>query len=151
MNCRSFVLLVVAWVAVGANGADFTIAAQIRTVGLGGEFNFSTIQGAINAASDGDTIVVSPDIYTGSIDFLTKNIHLESTNPADAGVREATILAPPTRIDASTNGSLQGFRINGQIAFGYNNYPDVRSFSPHISNNHRRGRPLLHYRMASAR
>ncbi len=31
---------------------------------------------------------------------------------------------------------MQGFRINGQIDFGYNNYPDVRSFSPHISNNH---------------
>jgi serine protease len=112
------------------------MAAQVRTVGQGGGFNFSTIQSAINAASDGDTIMVSPGTYTGSIDFLTKNIHLVSTNPADASVREATILAPPMRIDASTNGSLQGFRINGQIAFGYNEFPDVRSFSPLISNNH---------------
>ena len=109
---------------------------QTRSVGQGSGFDFSTIQSAIDAANSGDTIVVSPGTYTGPINFLTKDINLTSTNPTSESIREATILVPTNPIDASSNGSLAGFRINGQINFGYNNYPDVRSFSPHISNNH---------------
>src|SRR2546423_454767 len=114
MNYKTFVLLITFGIVLGALGATVSVAAQPRSVGQGSGFDFNTIQAAINASNDGDSIVVSPGTYAGSINFLTKNIHLMSTNPSNASVREATILAPPDPIDASSNGSLQGFRINGQ-------------------------------------
>ena len=51
---------------------------------------YSTIQGAIDAASDGDTILVSPGIYDEALELRTPNITVEST----AG-RDVTILDVP--------------------------------------------------------
>lgn len=42
---------------------------------------YATIQEAINAASHGDEIIVSPGNYIESIHFLSKNIFLRSTDP----------------------------------------------------------------------
>src|SRR5215471_4866234 len=39
-----------------------------------------TIQAAINAASNGDTVLVSPGTYTENINFLGKAITVESSN-----------------------------------------------------------------------
>jgi hypothetical protein len=138
MHCRSGFSLVVYAILIASHFCVFPSIcnAMIRTVGPGAGFDFNNIQAAINSANNGDEIVISPGIYTGSINFLTKDIHLTSIDPSDANIRETTILAPPNPIDASTNGSLKGFRINGGITFGYNNFPDVRSYSPLIKNNH---------------
>lgn len=51
-----------------------------------------SIQAAIDAAQDGDTIVVPPGTYHENIDFRGKNITLQSEDPSDWGVVEATIL-----------------------------------------------------------
>lgn len=53
----------------------------------------ATIQGAIEAASNGDEVVVAPGVYSdGLVDFLGKAITLRSTVPTDQAVVEATIL-----------------------------------------------------------
>lgn len=51
-----------------------------------------TIQAAINAALDGDEVVVSPGTYDASIDFLGKAITVRSTAPEDSAVVVATML-----------------------------------------------------------
>jgi len=51
-----------------------------------------TIQAAINAALDGDEVVVSPGTYDESIDFLGKAITVRSTAPEDPAVVVATML-----------------------------------------------------------
>ncbi|MHC4943324.1 MAG: right-handed parallel beta-helix repeat-containing protein [Planctomycetota bacterium] len=48
--------------------------------------DYSTIQGAIDAASNGDTIIVEPGTYVESIDFLGKAVTLMSEQGADVTV-----------------------------------------------------------------
>lgn len=130
-------LAAIAALSVAGSGLEVAAAPNSHFVGMGSGFDFTSIQAAIDASTSGDTIIVSPGVYPGTIDFLEKDIFLRSTAPTDAAIREATILQPPTAINASTNGSLEGFRINGGIRFGNNSFPTIgASFSPQISNNH---------------
>ena len=98
--------------------------AQPRTIRV--PVDFSAIQVAIDAAEDGDEIVVSPSIYYENINFGGKNIVLRSTDPTNPNVVAKTI------IDGNQNGSvvifsggetadcvLSGFTVkNGNNTFG---------------------------------
>ena len=98
------------------------IYSETITVGQSGGTSFTLIQEAIDAANDGDEIVVSPGTYFENIYFLGKNIILTSTDPTSRTVVESTV------IDANSSGSvvtfagtegttcaLQGFKItNGR-------------------------------------
>ena len=86
----------------------------------------STIQGAITAAADGDTIVVSSGTYIENINMSNKAVTLESTAPTDPAVVAATI------IDGGGSGTvitcdsgegagtvIEGFTItNGNATYG---------------------------------
>lgn len=65
---------------------------------------YSTIQEAINAAEDGDIIVVDMGVYRENIDFMGKNITLTSVDPDDPGTVEGTI------IDGRGSGTVVSFR-----------------------------------------
>jgi len=54
--------------------------------------DYPTIQVAINAAADGDTIIVSPGRYIENIDFLGKAITVRSIDPLDQQIVESTII-----------------------------------------------------------
>ena len=54
-------------------------------------FVFS-IQAAIDLAQDGDTIVVPQGTYYENIDFMGKNVKLQSSNPQDLQVVNSTII-----------------------------------------------------------
>ena len=49
-------------------------------VDQGGSGDFLTIQEAINAASDGDLILVRPGTYVEEIDYTAKMLRIESTD-----------------------------------------------------------------------
>jgi len=108
--------------------------------------NFSSIQAAIDAASDGDTIVVLSGSYSENINFLGKAITVQSTDPSDPTVVDATIIEG-TNIDRSivtfsrgeTGASmLAGFTIRRKSPYepysGGGIY--VREADPTIRNNH---------------
>ncbi len=65
---------------------------------------YDTIQEAIDAAEDGDEIVVDTGVYRENIDFKGKNITLRSIDPDDPEVVERTI------IDGSDSGTVVSFR-----------------------------------------
>ena len=65
--------------------------------------DFPTIQQAIDEATDGDEIVVSPGTYVENIFFKGKNIVLRSTDPSSNTIRETTI------IDGNLVGSVVTF------------------------------------------
>jgi hypothetical protein len=53
---------------------------------------FKTIQEAINAASDADTVTIAPGIYIENVKFNGKNIVLRSTGPDDPAIVASTII-----------------------------------------------------------
>ena len=54
--------------------------------------DYSRIQDAVNAAQDGDTIIVLPGTYAETLAIRGKNITLQSRDPEDASVVQSTII-----------------------------------------------------------
>jgi hypothetical protein len=81
---------------------------------------FDSIQQAIDAAVDGDTIIVAPGYYLardswayGELKFKGKNIRLVSSAPTDFSVADQTVLCGVVIFDGDEdpNCLLQGFKI----------------------------------------
>ena len=74
-----------------------TALATTWTVDDDGKADFDNIQAAIDAASDGDEIVVMPGTYTSTqdghvVNMLGKAVTLRSSDPSDPDVVAATII-----------------------------------------------------------
>jgi len=97
-----FVIIGIAAVAVigVAISAIFALGSGDVTV----PDKYPTIQEAIDAAEDGDEIVVDVGVYRENIDFRGKNITLRSTDPDDPAVVDSTI------IDGGNAGAVVSFR-----------------------------------------
>lgn len=71
---------------------------DVLTVDCSGAGDHTTIQGAIDAASDGDVIIVLPNTctedghYLENINFLGKAITVRSLDPTDPAIVEATVI-----------------------------------------------------------
>jgi hypothetical protein len=84
--------------------------------------DFATVQGAIDAAEDGDTVIVAPGTYGESINPLGKAITIRSTDPADPAIVEQTILdGGSERVVTVISGErmntiIDGFTITGGSA-----------------------------------
>jgi parallel beta-helix repeat protein len=97
------------YVLIGIVVLAIIAAAVTAALTLGGSSvtvpdKYATIQEAIDAAVDGDVIVVAEGVYRENIDFKGKNIVLRSTDPDDPAVVSETI------IDGRGSGTVVSFR-----------------------------------------
>jgi hypothetical protein len=97
MACDSWKLSRVAWVLLILAGAS--CAARADTLKVGPTQTYKTIQSAIVAASDGDTVLVDAGTYPEAIDFLGKDITVQG---CDVTHPEKTII-DGTGNDATVN------------------------------------------------
>jgi parallel beta-helix repeat protein len=102
----------------------------------------TTIQGGINGAVDGDTVMVHPGTYyEHDIDFLGKAITVMSTDPADSAIVASTIVNADSlgsvfifQFGEDTTSILTGITVTGGYAVnGGGIY--CQSSSPTIANN----------------
>jgi len=107
--------------------SPFAAGAEIITVDAGGAGDHQTIQAGLDAASEGDTVLVAPGTYIGDgnreLDFGTKNVTLTSQSGALVTIIDAQ--ASGNRVlDLQSSGQdttcvVDGFTIrNGRIASG---------------------------------
>jgi len=89
---------IVATLAIGLGSAPLAGAATLHV-----PQTYSTIQSAIDAASNGDIVLVAPGTYVENLDFLGKAIHVKSTKGPDV-----------TIIDGSGGGASVVTFVNGE-------------------------------------
>jgi len=88
-------------------------SGRVLLVECNGAYGYATIQSAIDDAVDGDVVVVLPNDCTPegrwfeNINFLGKAIRVQSANPQDEAVVDATV------IDGDANGTVVTFK-NGE-------------------------------------
>ena len=100
--------------------------------------NYPTIQSAINAASNGDTVVVAPGTYVENINFNGKAIILTSSNGAAATIIDGNHNGTVVTFNHSETLStvLSGFTIrNGFQNGGFGAGITITSASPTITSN----------------
>ncbi len=101
-NKFKYIIIGFAAVVVVAAAISAIFALGNSAVTVPGKY--ATIQEAIDAAEDGDEIVVEVGLYRENIDFNGKNIILRSTDPDDPDIVSDTI------IDGGGSGTVVSFR-----------------------------------------
>lgn len=82
---RYVIVITVLGLVLGFGGHAWGVTHQVPA-------DFETIQTAINAATNGDTIVVAPGTYAENLSFQGQDITLTSQDPNDPNTVAATIL-----------------------------------------------------------
>jgi hypothetical protein len=94
---------------------------------------YGSIQCAIDYAGTGDTLVLEPGLYRERLDLAGKNIVLQSVDPTNPCVTEATVIrgdaeAPVIRC----SGSSAACRLRGLSVTGGRVGLELRDASPHV-------------------
>ncbi len=104
------------WIQVSMLGwilfsQTFTAAGTARAKEIHVPADYKTIQEAITASRNGDTVIVAPERYRQNIEFLGRAITVRSTNPTDPKIVSETI--------------IQGGELNSTINFWGNETPST--------------------------
>jgi len=101
---KTFKFVIIGLAAVAVIGVALSAIFALGSSDVTVPDKYATIQEAIDAAEDGDEIIVDIGVYRENIDFRGKNITLRSTDPDDPEVVDSTI------IDGRNAGAVVSFR-----------------------------------------
>src|SRR5690348_12827308 len=106
--------------AIGILGAIPVTAANVLNV----PGTYATIQTAINASTNGDTVVVAPGTYFENLDFKGKLITVQSAQGPSVTTIDGSNLAPVVNFSTNETAAavIQGFTLqhgNATAAFSY--------------------------------
>jgi len=105
--------------------------ARVWTVNCNGGADFTKIQDAIDASSNGDTILVKPGTYTQNLVFNGRAVTITSTNPDNQIIVASTKISVSSgesvRFDAGegNNSIITGFTITGGGINCYGSSPTI--------------------------
>ncbi len=111
----------------GAMPEAGTEPARARDADVPGRF--PTIQSAIDAAADGDTITVAPGRYEGAISFRGKDVVIRSTSGPAVTILAANLAKGPVVAfsgEETSGAVLQGFTVQGFFEGNGNQKPAVK-------------------------
>ncbi len=98
--------------------------------------NYPTIQSALNAANDGDTIKVAAGTYTGNIHYDNNYTTTRKTNiRLEGGGKENTIISGSVALFAFEALTIDGFKITGSLTLGNPHTPPGVVLISTITNN----------------
>ncbi len=124
---------------------NHTIQATFEGLGQGAYntdtgIDYDTIQKAIDAAGDGETIIVYSGIYEEKIKFNNKNITVRSTDPSDPTIVASTVIdgggsGTVVQFVSGDESTLEGFTIRNGNSGGYGGGIFILSSDPIITGN----------------
>lgn len=109
----------------------FPCSAAVITVDGAGSGDYQTIQQAINASQDGDTIVVKPGTYAEQVGFSGRKVTVRSEAPDDPAIVAATIIAADSGYSVffdfgeGATSVLEGFTITTRGVFCAGTAPTI--------------------------
>ncbi|OVE82286.1 hypothetical protein BVY03_01305 [bacterium K02(2017)] len=115
----------------------FSISEKVQSATINVPADYSTIQSAIDAANNGDEVLVAAGSHYGKIDFLGKDITVTSSNGAANTFIYGALNGPVVTLNGAegTGATLNGFTISyGESAIGGGVFIG-NDASPIISNN----------------
>ncbi len=106
-----------------------TVALAQSTIRVGPGQTYTTIQGGIDAASPGDTVLVSPGTYNENIDFKGKAITLTSSGGPSVTIIDGGSKGPAVAFkNGETSSSvISGFTIQHGGQFSGTNFQEIGS------------------------
>ena len=124
-NLKAIISILLA--AFCCHTSSFAVTLTVKKDGSG---DFINIQAAIDAATQGDEIIVHSGLYVENINFDGKNINLRSTEPTSDTIVQTTIIdgiatsAPVVTFSGSEGGScvLSGFTITNGTGYYWERY-----------------------------
>ncbi len=135
-----FAIAVLVFIA-GCTGAPPT-APNIGQIAYNTDtgIDYDTIQKAIDAAGDGETIIVYSGIYEEKIKFNNKNITVRSTDPSDPTIVASTVIdgggsGTVVQFVSGDESTLEGFTIRNGNSGGYGGGIFIFSSDPIITGN----------------
>ncbi|MDD5454564.1 MAG: choice-of-anchor L domain-containing protein [Candidatus Ratteibacteria bacterium] len=109
MKMRLLFVFLVLTVLLGINLATYANSNTIHVPD-----NYPTLQEAINAAEDGDIIIVTGGTYKGNINFKGKSLTLTSTNPDSPSLTTIEGTSSGSVITIDSNSVIKGFTITSK-------------------------------------